>query len=152
MKLNNILIVLLLFLSAHAIAQPGGERARERIKTLQVAYFTEQLDLTSEEAQEFWPIYNELAEERQNSERQKRQLIRNIDTDFDNLTEQEAKKHISTLQSIEVMQANLDATYSSQIVDIIGAKRYLLLKKAEQDFKKKMLEEFQKRKRGMRRR
>ncbi|MFN5319693.1 MAG: hypothetical protein ACK5CY_12710 [Bacteroidia bacterium] len=45
-------------------AQPGrkgerGERIKERIRAERVAFLTERLDLTSDQAQKFWPIYNE---------------------------------------------------------------------------------------------
>jgi hypothetical protein len=45
--------MLLVALSANA--QDG---IRDRIKAQKVAYITEQLDLTVDEAQKFWPIYN----------------------------------------------------------------------------------------------
>ncbi len=152
MKIKHLILIISFFIAGIAVAQPGGEKVREKIRTLQIAYFTEQLELTSSEAQEFWPVYNKLTQQRRNSEKQKRKLLKNIEADFDSLTEEETREHISTLQAIDMMQTNLDATYSSQLIEIIGAKRYLLLKKAEQDFKRKMLEEFKNRRSGMRRR
>ena len=34
------------------------KKKREKVKALKVAYITEQLELTTDEAQKFWPIYN----------------------------------------------------------------------------------------------
>lgn len=42
-------------------AQPP--RHSERIEALKVAFFTQQLKLTAEEAQKFWPVYNSYMEE-----------------------------------------------------------------------------------------
>lgn len=39
-------------------AQPQGANA-QLIETLRTAYITKELNLTSEEAQKFWPVYNE---------------------------------------------------------------------------------------------
>jgi len=41
-----------------SVAQNGN-----RLYTLKIAYITKQLDLSPEEAQKFWPIYNQYAEE-----------------------------------------------------------------------------------------
>jgi len=41
-----------------SVAQNGN-----RLYTLKIAYITKQLDLSTEEAQKFWPIYNQYAEE-----------------------------------------------------------------------------------------
>jgi hypothetical protein len=35
----------------------------ERLEALKIAYITKRLDLSPEEAQKFWPIYNQYAEE-----------------------------------------------------------------------------------------
>lgn len=43
-------------------AQPQGANA-QIIETLRTAYITKELNLTSEEAQKFWPVYNEYAGE-----------------------------------------------------------------------------------------
>jgi hypothetical protein len=41
-----------------SVAQNG-----ERLEALKIAYITKRLDLSPEEAQKFWPIYNQYAEE-----------------------------------------------------------------------------------------
>ena len=48
-------IVLLCVVSATAQTK---DESRDKIKALKIAYITEQLNLTTEEAQKFWPIYN----------------------------------------------------------------------------------------------
>ena len=40
------------------VAQNGN-----RLEALKIAYITKRLDLSPEEAQKFWPIYNQYAEE-----------------------------------------------------------------------------------------
>jgi len=44
--------------------QPGDEnKKQERIKALYVAYVTEQLKLTPDEAQKFWPVHSQFENE-----------------------------------------------------------------------------------------
>jgi hypothetical protein len=44
-----------------AMAQPPGnmQDKREHIESLKISFITQKLNLTREEAQRFWPIYNE---------------------------------------------------------------------------------------------
>ena len=59
MKRSLTFIVFVLSL-ASAFAQPKGKPSMEEIKARKIAYITEMVQLTPEEAQNFWPLYNEL--------------------------------------------------------------------------------------------
>jgi hypothetical protein len=61
MKKKLFLYIFAIVVSVTAIAQPP--RNLERIEALKVAFFTQQLRLTAEEAQKFWPVYNSYFEE-----------------------------------------------------------------------------------------
>ena len=54
-----ILIVLMAFGSFWANAQDDGGKRREKIQALKIAFITQKLGLTAEEAQRFWPIYGQ---------------------------------------------------------------------------------------------
>ncbi|HEY4147576.1 MAG TPA: hypothetical protein VGM41_01540 [Chitinophagaceae bacterium] len=57
----------------------------QRLEALKIAYLTKRLDLSSEEAQRFWPVYNKYTEEIRAIRRDQRQ---------NNLTELEAEDRI----------------------------------------------------------
>jgi hypothetical protein len=57
---------LLLFLTTSALAQQEdmfNERAGEKLKAMEVAYLTRELDLSPEDAQKFWPVFNKYREQ-----------------------------------------------------------------------------------------
>lgn len=63
-------LFLLVFLTGLMLSGFGQENKKEksggRIEALKVAYITKKLDLSAEEAQRFWPVYNRyIAEVRQ---------------------------------------------------------------------------------------
>ena len=58
MKKNNLTLLLLFLFSIISYAQPRIKEKREQIKALKVAFITNELSLTSEEAAAFWPLYN----------------------------------------------------------------------------------------------
>ncbi len=56
----------LLFLLLHSYfckAQPPQGENQNRLETIKIAYITKELNLSSEEAQKFWPAYNGYMEE-----------------------------------------------------------------------------------------
>lgn len=59
MKKIFFLLSFLIFTRFAASAQEETEPQQdERIKTLEIAYITKELNLTSEEAEKFWPVFN----------------------------------------------------------------------------------------------
>lgn len=60
--MKKIILFLAFFagLSYFCKAQPGKG---ERIEAIKVAYITKELNLTADEAQKFWPLYNQYFEE-----------------------------------------------------------------------------------------
>ena len=43
--------------------QPDAATKREKIQALKIAFITQKLELTSDEAQRFWPVYNRYEDE-----------------------------------------------------------------------------------------
>ncbi|GGD23950.1 Spy/CpxP family protein refolding chaperone [Hyunsoonleella pacifica] len=136
-------IILVLFCTLSTYAQP---RHSERIKSLKIAFITDQLNLTTEEAQKFWPVYNDFEEKTSKIRFEKIRSIRNnIRNNYDSLTDEEAKALIKKMSAAENKLHELRNTYHAKIMDIIPAKKIIKLKIAEEDFKKKMLKELRNR-------
>jgi Spy/CpxP family protein refolding chaperone len=120
---------------------------RDKIKALAVAHITKELDLSTEEAQRFWPLYNEVRDERDRLEKVKKQLIRTLESEFDDMNEKQASSYVDQMVNLDkkIGATNLDYKHDD-IIKVIGAKRFLKLKKAEMDFKRKMIREYRDRK------
>ena len=58
-----ILFVILGCFSAVKAQDPADETRAERIQALKIAFITQKLQLTSSEAEKFWPIYNQYENE-----------------------------------------------------------------------------------------
>jgi hypothetical protein len=66
--MKKLLLIVTLFLTVGlaVIAQDGGDdkkTAGGKVEALKIAYITQKLNLSPEEAQKFWPIYNKYAAE-----------------------------------------------------------------------------------------
>ncbi|PPK92735.1 hypothetical protein LY01_02820 [Nonlabens xylanidelens] len=155
--MKNLIIVLVLLFSFMVKAQgPEGDRDRhsnkemhDKIKTLAIAHINKELDLTSEEAQKFWPLYNEVKDERDRLEKEKKKLINKLEGEFDTMTEKQAVAYVNQMVTYDqkISATNLDYKHD-EIINVIGAKRFLKLKKAELDFRRKMIREYKERRRN----
>ena len=98
MKKKIVLLACLCTLS-NIFAQGIEKESREKIKALKVAYITNQLDLTADEAEKFWPIYNDYEQKKSALLYETRSQMRNAikkNGEIDALSEKEAKKLISS--------------------------------------------------------
>lgn len=136
-------LILVLFVSASVFAQRPD---REKIKALKIAHITEQLDLTKEEAQKFWPIYN-ANEEAEHQLRLKSSKHRKGNTSKD-LTESEAKELLLDMVSMEKERVELRSKMLNDLLEILPAKKIITLVQTEKSFKRKMLQEFKSRHAG----
>lgn len=132
----------LLFMTSALWAQPGngGHRGRakfgERIEAQKVAFITRELDLTTTESQQFWPIYNEFKEE-------ERKLRRTVDEGMDpaSMTEAEADKYLQRIVEFEEKELQLKKSYYQRLRQVLPAKKLARLSEAERNFREYLLRE-----------
>ena len=141
MKINikNFTLLLVFFVfSGVLLAQEGR---RERIKTLRTGFFTQQLKLSSADAEKFWPVYNEYDEKIYNLRKIEREEIWKIFKDEnDELTDSQAEELLVKLQHLREEEFRIKEETEKKLVEIFNAKMVLLLKKTEFDFNKHLLE------------
>lgn len=141
--MKKLLPIILLLVSLNLTAQ---HKNRERIKALKVSFITEQLDLSQKEAQEFWPVYNAFdAKTSKIKHEDIRSIRKEIRDHFNDISDEEASYLIKRFNDAENNLHVLRMEFSKKLSKIIPAKKIILLKVAEEDFKKKIFEEFKKR-------
>ncbi|WP_396140209.1 sensor of ECF-type sigma factor [Flavobacterium sp.] len=150
MKISKILPLLIAFISLNVIAQDGPiiRKKKEQIKALKVAFITNELALTSDEATKFWPLFNAFEEKQQEIKKQKLKgyLKRVDDGSFDNLSEKEATTILAQMESTEDELYQLKKKFISNLKGVISPIKILKLKKAEENFNRKLLQQYRDRK------
>ncbi len=139
--MRTIITILLVAMSLHSFSQDNDRR--ERIKALKVAFITEQLELTSTEAQKFWPVYNDFEEKEE--QLRKESYYKRKEIDVESLSEREAKKMIEDMIVTEIKKQELRETFIKDLQKILSSKKIIKLKISEDQFNKRMFEEFKKR-------
>ncbi len=130
--LSALLIALFFSLSS---AEAQREQWREKVESQKVAYITSELDLSPEQAQSFWPLYNEHQEAKKSL----------LDSDTKKgpelmaLSEEDAKKEIEKRLQTQKELTQLKSDYTEKYLDILPAQKVLALDRAEREFRKEML-------------
>jgi hypothetical protein len=120
----------------------------EKIKSLKVAFITERLSLTPDEAQAFWPLYNAHEEEMNTFRSMERRGIRGPMRNMEALENAEAEALIDKLMALEKEKQQKQEAFFDQMRKIIPAKKVLLLMQSEEDFKRKLIQQYRDNRRG----
>lgn len=118
-------------------------KVKERIQAARIAYITDQLGLTPEEAEKFWPIYREFSEKRQNLQKQYREMKRNPDPN--KTTEENEKDLVDVGFKLKQQELDLEKDYSGRLLKVISAQKLRSLPEAEKRFRQMILEQIQRR-------
>ena len=140
-KMKKILTLTLILIGTFQLSAQDHESHRERIKSLKTAHITEGLNLTPQEAQKFWPIYNDFEEKRRNLYRQEHAGIGNLEC----ITEENADSMLNQYVELEKEDYLLKKKFYSDLRSIFSAKRIIQLKKVEDEFNRKIIKEYRER-------
>ena len=144
MKTNKTILIILFFLSISSFAQQGMNEKKEQIKALKVGFITNELALTTEEASKFWPIYNAFDDKQFELKHHKMRAFkaRMDDEALDKMSEKEAATLLAQMESNEDELCQLRKKFIANLKGVIPAKKIIKLKKAEDDFYRKLLQQY----------
>lgn len=132
--------MLLLPLVQWSFAQEVNEKVMEQVEAQKVAFFTQKLNLSVEESQAFWPIYNEYQEKN-------KALRENYRSDF-------VKRNMSDAEAAEAIEGYFDKEEKALVLKkqlyrdleaYISPGKLVRLQVVENQFKQKLLERIKKR-------
>ena len=152
-NVNNIIIALCMTLVVNSslLAQPDQrmENRKEQIKAMKVAYITQLLNLTPEESQTFWPIYNQMEDEKKQIKKggvDKASLKGNVgnmsDQDLEKIIEQEfaMKRQLLDLQQRQ---------YYQQFKTVLPMQKIIKLQYADNAFNREILKKMRDKRKEM---
>jgi hypothetical protein len=141
MKLRNLFVMLLLCTSMLGYGQ-GQRKAekRENIEAMKVAYITNQLDLSPEEAQKFWPVYNEYSDKLQELRQKRRKDMRDNKANFDTMTDKEVEQAVDADMAFRQKELDVQKEYHSKFKAVLPVKKVAKLYVAEEQFKRVLLD------------
>lgn len=137
------LLTALLGIPSVALAQtrPGrvGQPGRlGQLDNAKIAFITTRLSLTQDQAQRFWPLYNDFVSRRRELNRQARLVRRNAANPA--LTDAQLRDYF--IQDFDLRQQQLDVekNYFERVQKVLTLRQVAQLFQAERDFTKEVLQ------------
>ena len=135
-------IIILIFLAIFPLIQVTAQNPNlEKLNAYKIAFFTRRMNLTSQEAEKFWPVYNEFQDKRNAIQTERQALNRNFNQNELNMTEKElieaGDKHVS----LQVQEASLAQEYHKKFKEILAPAKIIRLYQAENQYRLQLLNE-----------
>lgn len=118
--------------------RPGQEGMEDRIEAQRVAFITQRLRLTSEEAQVFWPLYNEYQDKLKGIKDQlpaRPEIMR--------MSDDEAESYLKRTLDTEQRELDLKKEYIGKMRDILPVQKVAMLGHVERAFNRELLKRIQ---------
>lgn len=120
-------------LSLSAQKNKVSEEVLSKVKSQKIAYLTEKLDLSEEEAIKFWPVFNQYEKDRD-------LLRKNISAPRLGMSEQEASKSLESLINYKEQELANEKKYIAKFKSILPSTKVIRLFHYEREFRKEIVE------------
>ncbi len=138
------IIICILMLSQMLMYSQQSEENRanktERIQAQKIAYISTRLDLSVEEAQQFWPVYNEY-----NNALRALKKEKSSKKDMSEFTESDADLYLEQMISTKEKELDIQKEYLSKFKEVLPSKKVVQLIRLEKRFKTEIIQNIEKR-------
>lgn len=136
--MKRIFFIVLIFNAFCANIQAQDGAIAERIKALRAEVYTRVLNLTSEEAEKFWPIFNEYTTNRENLQKQLKS-----EADLDGMTDEEVEEYVKKYFEIRQKEFDLEKELVQKLRKVLPIRKIAKLPQAEREFRESLLKRLQ---------
>ncbi len=140
--------ILLILCIVFAFGIKTNGQPQEKVEALKVGFITQRLDLTTEEAKVFWPVYNKYSDELKKLRRTTKGKLSEEFDELSKMSDADADKMLNEMTNFKVSEAELIKKYAAEFKKVLPVKKVVLLFKAENDFKRELLNKLMQRKGG----
>ena len=145
------IILLLITISIASLAQPNHKRnpnrqeQLERVHAIKVSYLSDRLKLTSKQAEQFWPVYNEYESEMQEIRKKYFQKYKDADKKNDEV----ARNLIDDNLDFQQEALNIKRKYKERFLSVISSEQLVKLNASEKEFNKLIQQRIKKKREKM---
>ena len=133
-------ILLIMLVPLAGMAQRLSPEQQEKFEALKIAFLTEELSLTSKEAQTFWPIYNEMEAQLNEVREAKKQVARNARKNFDSMSDAELEAAVSDALQHAGTEVSIKQEYLPKFKEALPMRKVAKLYASEEKFKRRLLQ------------
>lgn len=119
---------------AAASAQPDPDKQGERIAAYRVAVFTEVLNLTAEEAQGFWPLFNDFQSKREQLQKQLKPSKQ-----LESMNDAEVEEYLKKYFELKQQEVDLEKDLAQKLRKVLPVRKIAKLPVAEREFRERLV-------------
>ena len=123
---------------------PDGPK-KEKMESMRIAFITQKVDLTPDEAQKFWPVYNEFQKKREDLHKKKREEHKNMKENIDSVSDKQIETMVDGEMSFRQKNLDLEKEYHGKFKSILPIKKVAKLYHAEDMFARHLLNQISER-------
>lgn len=116
-----------------------SDEKRQEIEGMKVAYLTSKMNLTTEEAQAFWPVYNEYRAEMDAHRQDGMKKLESYRLEKEDLTDEELLQFLETKFDHERGRIEIEEKYVDRFLEVVSPQKVAKLLEAEEGFKRVLL-------------
>lgn len=138
----------LLLITASGFAQLGDSPADDKIEAFKIGFLTKKLNLSSDQAKVFWPIYNAYTDELKKLRQDRRNEITNAKINFDSMSDSEIEKVVDDEIVFRSDELEIMRKYIPQFKTVLPIKKVAIFLKAEDEFKAELIKRIREKREG----
>lgn len=127
-----------ILMMAFALAGPMQAQGGNKVEQAKIAFLTQKLQLTTAEAERFWPVYNEYRNKLREARKGRREEARGM-KGVETLSDKEAEEMLTDLLAGEQKMLDLRKEYLVKFKQVIPVKKVIMLLQAEKEFNKELI-------------
>ena len=124
-------------LSQKNVSNDEKSQRKEKIETLRIAFFTEKLEMTTEESTAFFALHNNLEESIADLKKEYKHL--RTKRDDDSISDKEYALGVTQRAEFKKQEIDLNSSFILECFDILDAKRAIAIPEIKKNFRKEIL-------------
>lgn len=127
--------------------EPGpamiDKQNREKLKSMKIAYLTEKMALSPEEAKVFWPVYDDFHKKKLDLRQEHRKKMKAA-KEKSKLSTQEMEQIVDAELAMKTKLLEIDKEYHAKLKTILPIEKVMKYYEAEHGFKREMMKKMKK--------
>jgi len=142
-KMKKILFLLLIILTFPVIRTEAQNSNLEKLNNYKIGFFTKKINLTSTEAEKFWPAYNDFQSQRNKIQLEKLSINRDFNLNENSLSDSQLEEMGDKYVDCLVRESNLEVTFHQKLKELLPPAKVIRYYQAENQYKLQLLNELQ---------
>jgi prenyltransferase beta subunit len=138
-SMSNIIILLLIMVIPSVSGQVRQGNVIRKIQAKKVAFFNEKLQLTPDESEQFWPVYNDYSNRKNLINQQRNSLMAYYIQNENNLNEKEMTETLEKILDFQRQETALMENYTNKFRQFMSDSKVIKIFVTELQFRKYLL-------------